>query len=146
MSHRWQAFLLTFAQFSAILGVLGSGPIRGLLWPAWSVLVLVVAWIGWAFHALGPGNATVLPLPRKQHVLVYHGPYRFVRHPMYTGVLLAALACALGAPRPWRWAWTLVLVGVLIAKIRFEEQALVEKYGSGPLAKLPRWRLVPGLW
>jgi len=64
-----------------------------------------IAWTGlgiaiWARIALG-SNWSGLPTFREGHELIQRGPYRFVRHPIYTGVLLMMLGSAILLGRGW---------------------------------------------
>lgn len=61
----------------------------------------------WALHCNRPGNFNIRPTPRLGGQLVQQGPYRWIRHPMYTAVLLCGLACAwvVGSATGWlAWA------------------------------------------
>jgi protein-S-isoprenylcysteine O-methyltransferase Ste14 len=66
---------------------------------------------------------------KKNHKLIQSGPYRAVRHPIYTGILTAFLGTALiiGEIRVWL-AIDLVLTGFLL-KIRREEGFLLKEFG-----------------
>jgi protein-S-isoprenylcysteine O-methyltransferase Ste14 len=71
-----------------------------------------------------------LPYPREGGTALDTGPYRIVRHPIYSGALSMAFGWAL-----WRHGWlTLVYAALLFllfdAKARREEQWLVEKFPS----------------
>jgi protein-S-isoprenylcysteine O-methyltransferase Ste14 len=71
-----------------------------------------------------------LPYPREDGTALYAGPYRLVRHPMYSGAVCIAFGWAL-----WRGGWlTLVYAALLFllfdAKARREERWLVEKFPS----------------
>ena len=71
-----------------------------------------------------------LPYPRDDAEALYTGPYRLVRHPIYSGVVCIAFGWAI-----WRRGWlTLVYAALLFllfdAKARREEQWLVEKFPS----------------
>ncbi len=95
--------------FSTVLTVVGAG--------------LVV----WAVLVFGRG-VTPSPMPSKKATLQTRGPYRWIRHPMYTGVILWMAGLAL-ARRNWLAVvlW-LVLIGFFLAKIAWEERRLVETY------------------
>jgi protein-S-isoprenylcysteine O-methyltransferase Ste14 len=58
------------------------------------------------------------------HVIIDRGPYRFVRHPIYSGVLLMALATALLWGRLDGFAVFAVVCAGLVIKSRFEERLL----------------------
>ena len=72
------------------------------------------------------GRATI----KEDHVLVHHGPYAFVRHPIYTGLLLAAIgtAIAFGQVRSMV-ALPLLLLGFWM-KLREEERLLLHAFGD----------------
>ena len=79
------------------------------------------------FKALGR-SLTLLPRPKESGTLVRSSVYRVVRHPIYLGVILLALAWAL-----FRWsgphlAATLLLFFFFDAKSRREEAWLSAKY------------------
>jgi protein-S-isoprenylcysteine O-methyltransferase Ste14 len=68
---------------------------------------------------------------RETHELVREGPFRWVRHPAYSSMILEILSMAL-IMRSW---WTALLVyaaflPTLFARIRIEEKALIEKFGD----------------
>lgn len=76
----------------------------------------------WALLANRPGNFNVRPTPHAQGKLVAHGPYRWIRHPMYTAVSLLGAACALALGTVLAWLLWLFLSLVLLAKALLEER------------------------
>jgi len=98
----------------------------------WLGLVMLAAGIAiavWARRYLGrnwSGTVTV----KQDHKLVRSGPYRFVRHPIYTGLLLAILGTAV-AIGEWRGliAFALIIAGFLL-KIRTEERFMSETFAD----------------
>jgi protein-S-isoprenylcysteine O-methyltransferase Ste14 len=106
-------------------------------WPApWStagaVAGVILGGIGGVlvlFGLLSLGrNLTAVPFPKDDAQMVAHGAYRFVRHPIYSGIIIGALGYGL------LWASTLgVLYAVILflffdVKSRQEEKWLREKY------------------
>jgi protein-S-isoprenylcysteine O-methyltransferase len=82
-----------------------------------------------------------------EHTLIDSGPYRYIRHPTYTGALLAfvGLGFCFG-----NWLSTLFLtvpiIGAFLWRIRIEERALTEALGEDYLAYMRRTkRLIPGV-
>jgi len=117
-----------------------------------SVAGLIVMWTGlvvriWAIVVLGRSFRTTVEVDTGQKV-VDSGPYRWVRHPSYTGIvlLMAGLGLVYG-----NWpALAILLVlpaGVLIHRIFVEEAVLTEVMGRtyADYAAHTK-RLVPGLW
>ena len=66
---------------------------------------------------------------KQDHELITSGPYRFVRHPIYSGLLLAFIGSAL-ARAEWRDALAIALAfWALWRKLRIEEQWMREQFG-----------------
>ena len=79
--------------------------------------------------------------------LIDTGPYRLVRHPMYSGALLMFVAMPFALGSWWGLAVVPLIVGALIWRLFAEERFLVEHLaGYGDYRGRVRWRLVPGLW
>src|SRR6476659_8083167 len=108
-------------------------------------LGLAIRW--WAIVILGR-FFTVDVVIEKDHELVERGPFRWVRHPSYTGVLLAFLGWAMTL---WNWvAMAVVLVPILVAFLRrmnVEEAASRGALGDRYADYMKRTkRLVPGIY
>lgn len=109
----------------------------GLLWPgsvfAWRVegvgLAVTGAVLGlWAMTANRPGNFSVMPEPKLGARLIQSGPYRWVRHPMYTAVMLVTLGSTLCQCTGLHLLAWVGLVAVLHAKASREERLLRAVY------------------
>jgi protein-S-isoprenylcysteine O-methyltransferase Ste14 len=88
-----------------------------------ALLVAGIAVGAWALAANRPGNFHIRPDPHPEGRLVTHGPYAYVRHPMYLSVLLVMAAFAVSGDA-WQWVAWVALAGVLVAKARREERGL----------------------
>lgn len=123
---------------------------------SWSVPVGVSA-VGWVAAAIGAvvlvvafaqlGRAlTPLPEPRSDGKLTTRGLYRWVRHPIYTGVLTMVWGWTLARPSWTTFALAVILTALLNAKARYEEGLLREHY-TGYEAYCGRTpRFVPRPW
>ncbi len=150
---RWLGHLLVAAQFGlmAVLVLLGAQSLQP--WPAWPRLVGAFALaacgaaLGFAAMAANrPGNFNIHPAPREGGQLVAHGPYRWIRHPMYAAVLLLTGAAAVVAARPLAGLVWAVLLAVLLVKAGLEERWLAAHH-AGYAAYCGRTRrLLPGLY
>lgn len=113
---------------------------------------LLVMWAGlavriWAIVVLGNSFRTTVEVDTSQRV-VDSGPYRWVRHPSYTGIVLLMAGLGLVYGNVPALAILLVLpAGVLIHRIFVEEAVLTEVIGRAYADYAARTkRLVPGLW
>jgi protein-S-isoprenylcysteine O-methyltransferase Ste14 len=81
---------------------------------------------------------------KQDHELIVRGPYSIVRHPIYTGLLLAFLGSAL-AIGEWRGLLaTTIVAGSFWRKLRLEERWLCELFGEQYRAYMQRVKaLVP---
>jgi protein-S-isoprenylcysteine O-methyltransferase len=109
------------------------------------VVGLVLRW--WAIITLGRFFTLDVTI-QKDHELVERGPFRLVRHPSYTGVLLAFVGFALSLGN-WA-ALVVILVPIFVAFVRrmnVEEAALSQALGSRYAEYMTRTkRLMPGVY
>jgi protein-S-isoprenylcysteine O-methyltransferase Ste14 len=83
--------------------------------------------IGWGGAALG-SFLTPFPRPTERHELVTGGPFRWVRHPIYSGVLLTALGACLVSGSWLALAFWLALCLLFDLKSRREELWLAQRH------------------
>ncbi len=113
---------------------------------------LAVMWMGlavriWAILTLGASFSTFLHVQADQE-LVTRGPYRWVRHPSYTGLLLICVGLGAGTGN---WLSLLICAVVptlaLLPRIHTEESELAETLGE-PYRRYQSStrRLLPGIW
>jgi protein-S-isoprenylcysteine O-methyltransferase Ste14 len=127
-AHRWLHLAPTLAAFALIYY---DAPAAGPAWE-WGGAALAAAGLGfsvWARVHLGSYWSALIAV-KDRHQLIRTGPYALVRHPIYTGMLLALLGGAVshGAPRAF--------LGVALAlvtyswKLRKEEAVLAPQLGE----------------
>jgi protein-S-isoprenylcysteine O-methyltransferase Ste14 len=142
----------------ALLGLLVvlSVPRLPDLWPAdvlgWLAFLVGSAAVGlgaWivirAVRDLG-SSLTPLPRPRDDARFVESGIYARIRHPIYAGLILAALGWSLLTRSLPALAVALALAVFLDAKARREEAWLIQRYASYPAYRLRSRRFVPNVY
>jgi len=137
-----QALLFAAVVVAAVL------PAWGPAVPSSLVLSLVIVLMGAvlllvAGRRLG-ASLTPSPLPNGRG-LVGSGPYRWVRHPIYTAVILACLGVAVGAGNLQTYAVVAALVVFFAFKARLEERHLVATYDGYAHYARRVGRFVPGV-
>ena len=117
-----------------------TGNFSFLALPLWGIGSLIVLWCFWAFTFEGRGTPVPIDPPKE---LVLTGPYRYVRNPIYVGVLAIFLGHFL-----WFGYWALLLytvfsfIGVHLYVAWYEEPTLKRKFGAAYedyLKRVPRW-------
>lgn len=142
----WTARLLVSAQF-VLLGLIVLLPGR----TDWAVRPWLVVACGAGLltglvlmtvgaTALGRG-LTAVPLPNRHAQLRTGGLYGRMRHPIYTGLLLAAASVAAASGSIWRLIAFGLLVVLLTVKARWEEARLTRRFPgySEYAARTPRF-------
>ncbi|MGD2252688.1 MAG: isoprenylcysteine carboxylmethyltransferase family protein [Anaerolineales bacterium] len=115
----------------------------------WSLagIVLSLLAIGLGVAAKGSLGRYYAPhaAPKRHHQLVRRGPYRWIRHPMYTAASMWGIGWPLMVRSILGAAWMMgFLLPFLILRIREEELALLEVFGEDYVHYRARtWRLIP---
>jgi protein-S-isoprenylcysteine O-methyltransferase Ste14 len=104
--------------------------------------------IGWAAFVVGTGvfASGLWLLRRAAASMVATGPYRYVRHPVYAGLVLAALGVGLFRYSPWTVAAAIALFVILDVKRRREEAWLAERYADYSAYRARTRALIPFLY
>jgi protein-S-isoprenylcysteine O-methyltransferase Ste14 len=134
-------------ELSAALHVL---VVPGVIW--FRAVGLVVVWLGlalrvWAITTLGAAFRMTVEVDQGQRV-VTNGPYRWARHPSYTGLLVITVGFGV-AFASWLF---LVLCAVLpslalLRRMKVEESEMLRVLGEPYRAYSAKTkRLVPGIW
>ena len=141
-----RSLLFVTLQFGLIGAILLTGPVFA-AHPAWLGLELLGAlFAAWAVLAMRASRLRIMPEVAAGSRLVTGGPYRFVRHPMYTASLLVMFALILDRPSWPRAALGLALFAVLAAKLSYEERCLRAHFPDYAAYAARTRRLVPFVW
>ncbi len=135
---------LVAIQFGAIALLLLTGP-----WFAHTLWGLALQGLGiliglWGVLTMKRFN--IVPDPRPDCELVCHGPYRWIRHPMYLSIILFFTPLILESPTPLRLGTFALLVADLLVKLSYEERLLCAQLdGYGDYCRRSK-RLLPFIW
>jgi protein-S-isoprenylcysteine O-methyltransferase Ste14 len=152
MTKRLKGNLLVLGQF-ILLGLLIFVPNSGLNTGAFSYLLSVVSltslFLGFvilALSALALGKSlTAHPMPGKNAVLVTDGLYKFVKHPIYSGLILAGFGLMITGGFFPHAIFFVALVLLLNYKASFEEKLLASTYAGYAEYAKKTGRFIPRL-
>lgn len=113
---------------------------------SWLLGGAAVALAVWTLGHNRMGNFNIHPAPKTSGVLVTSGPYKWIRHPMYTTVLMGAAALAWLPGTALAWLVWAALAVVLFVKLTLEERWLRERYASYDAYKRVSKRLLPWIF
>lgn len=154
--HFDKILLSIYLPLNIVQPVIGGLDVMRFRWssmPPWTLFLglvlflLGVTVIGWTLAVNPWAEPSVRIQSDRGQRVVQAGPYRFVRHPMYVGMIIMdpGLACMLGSF--WLMAVAGVIILILILRTALEDATLQrELAGYAEYAQGTRWRLVPGVW
>jgi protein-S-isoprenylcysteine O-methyltransferase Ste14 len=103
---------------------------QGVWWSGVALTALGVALSIWARLTLGSNWSGVVTV-KEDHELIRKGPYRWVRHPIYTGMLMSFAGTALVAGRVRGWVGLALVLVTFHFKAKREERFLRQEFGAG---------------
>jgi len=111
------------------------------------VMVLGYALFLWAMASNAFFSEGVRIQQERGHTVATGGPYRYVRHPGYTGAILAQFATPFLLGSPWALLPSIASAALYVARTYLEDRMLrAELPGYVEYAQRTRYRLLPGLW
>ncbi|WP_138275971.1 methyltransferase family protein [Rhodoluna limnophila] len=146
MSDKAKGNLLVIGQFGLLIGIVMMGidePVElwayigGVLFIAPGILILF-----FALRDLG-ASLTANPVPKEKGKLVTTGLYQTIRHPIYTGLLLASFGSVVQSMAFVKLVFWLLLVALITYKAIWEESLLEKKYQGYADYKKQTGRFLP---
>ena len=123
------SLLLVAVQFVLVLLVALPLPATILRLPAFIVLLAAGIMLGaWTLLHNRMGNFNIRPDPKDSGHLVTSGPYAYIRHPMYSALMLLMSAFVVAADAEIKILYWLLLLAVLWVKSSVEETMLAKKF------------------
>ena len=153
----WDIGFAVFMGYSPALLALAAGlqtrfsaPPPGI--DATAIVAVLVAVLGtlftlWAMMANPFFSGMVRIQQERGHTVASAGPYQYVRHPGYVGMLVFTLAAPLILGSLWAFGVAILTVIVTVVRTSLEDRTLQnELEGYAEYARRVRYRLLPGLW
>jgi protein-S-isoprenylcysteine O-methyltransferase Ste14 len=154
---RWDRVLTTLAQLPTLGVPIVAGLDERFGWS--SRMVPVIHLTGLAFFALGQGlfswamasnryfSTCVRIQMDRGHTVATSGPYRYVRHPGYTGYIVSFIGMALALGSSWAIIPAALVACLLVVRTALEDRTLQDELsGYKDYAQRVRYRLLPGIW
>lgn len=145
MHRKFYSLSLVCSQFTLIILL-----ILQLHFPVGSISLLCISaglLLGiWAILTMRTSKLNILPEVRSESTLITSGPYRYIRHPMYSSVLLVGTGVVIQQVSFVRMLLFLLLFFVLLLKIRYEESLLLKKFPEYTDYMKYTKRLLPGIF
>jgi protein-S-isoprenylcysteine O-methyltransferase Ste14 len=110
--------------------------------------LVIGLWLFYRSHADLGTNWSITLEVREQHRLITQGVYRWIRHPMYSALVLYSLGQTLVIPNWMAGPSNLIAFALLfVLRVRAEEKMMAEQFGDEYAAYTARTkRLVPRVW
>lgn len=146
MSRSAKSWALVAIQFVCLIIIALTGPIL-----ARRPLLLVIELLGvglgiWAIVAMRFLNFNITPDVKVEGFLVERGPYAYIRHPMYSSLIIICAALVVDYFTMARLAILVTLIIDLVVKLRYEEGLLSAHYDTYAEYMARSKRLIPFVW
>ncbi len=148
MTLVWLAFLLPLVWTMTPAFAFADYAVRSTSLVLGTVCLAAGLWFFARSHSDLGTNWSMTLAVRETHALVTGGIYRYLRHPMYLGLLLYATGQALVLSN---WiagpSWAVAMMSVVVFRVGPEERLMMERFGLAYQAYMRNTkRLVPRVW
>ena len=116
-----------------------------------SIWLLIIELMGillvlWAILVMNPFKVRILPFPNPSVEMLQKGPYRLIRHPMYTSIFFVVGTLVMSYYTVYRLMALIILFAALVLKVHIEESLLENHYENYRLYKKKTFRFFPFLY
>lgn len=143
---KWKSVILVGMQMICILILLVKIPFQHSdLW-AFLVSFFGLLLVLWAVVTMKSDTISVRPDVRQNARLVTSGPYKVIRHPMYTGTLLTSSPFVIDQPSILLLILLIALLITLLYKLNYEEKLLRNHFEEYSNYSKHTWKLIPFIY
>ena len=146
MNNQLKASLLVFIQFASLGGLLLHAYPFKFKFSSSLFLVFGSSLAVWSILEMNKSKLKIFPEPSPKSILIKTGPYQWIRHPMYSAVILIALGLLLLNPSIFASILLSVLIIDLHFKLGWEETMLSEKFKDYHTYQKQSKRLIPFIY
>lgn len=117
------------------------------VYPGIGLFVISATLITWVLVKNPHADSSVRIENHCEHTVVASGPYRYVRHPMYVGLILLHTSIALIVDSMWTLGLAALLTVLFLWRTALEDHTLRQELpGYQEYTTVTRYRLMPGIW
>lgn len=128
MNKGLKSKLLVLIQFSCIGFLLFGCRVDNIGVASLIIIGLSIVLVFWSIFTMKKSKLRIFPEPSLDATLITQGPYQFIRHPMYTSVLLGSFGLVLIYFNSTRATVFIILFIDLLIKLNWEEAMLKSKF------------------
>ncbi len=146
LRHKVYKNLLVFFQFAGIAIIVLTGNLF-----AENAILLVIEILGillaiWALASMKLSNLNVYPSIKKDAKMVKSGPYKIIRHPMYSSIIISVLPLVIDQFSLFRLIVYVVMLLDLIIKLNYEENLLKAHFENYVEYSKSTYRIMPFIY
>lgn len=141
-----KSFILVSVQFICIYLLFHLTPVASV--NIFSILLIACGSfiVVWAVYSMRKSTLSIIPEVSQVAILITDGPYHYLRHPMYTSVLLLCLGLLITNMTLLKAVIYVILICDLIVKLQYEESMLMSRFESYKSYAKKTWRIIPYLY
>lgn len=100
----------------------------------------------WAVWEMKKSKLQIFPDVERDATLIKTGPYKLIRHPMYTGVILLCLGLLISNITIGGIFFFIILLIDLVAKLHYEEKLLIKHFAEYTNYRKKTKKLIPYIY
>ena len=142
----YKAFVLTLIQYTTLPIMMWM-----MRWFCLNPILLAIQILGlfiasWAIWEMKKSKLNIAPTPKEGSFLVDTGIYKWIRHPMYTSLLLVFTPMIIENSKPINWLIFIVFAINLILKLEYEETLLLNFFDQYKSYQKKTFKILPYIY